>query len=83
MGFICGQNCFPVQIKTEHYYDDMSTYYRKWLEVVFNLMESTTDNTLLMLIQVQYFPQVVQYIVTCRVVRVTKLTGSSSDDWSY
>jgi hypothetical protein len=24
-----------------------------------------------------------KYIVACRVVRVTKLTGSSSDDWNY
>jgi hypothetical protein len=26
---------------------------------------------------------ILKYIVTCRVVRVTKIAGSSSDDWIY
>jgi hypothetical protein len=30
----------------------------------------------------RYF-MLLKYIVTCRVVRVTKMTGSSSDDWIY
>jgi hypothetical protein len=28
-------------------------------------------------------PALIQHTVTCRVVRTTELTGSSSDDWIY
>jgi hypothetical protein len=29
------------------------------------------------------FESKIDYIVTCRVVRMTKITGSISDDWNY
>jgi hypothetical protein len=30
-----------------------------------------------------YYGKTVVHIVTCRVVRMTRMTGSSSDDWIY